>query len=387
MCSVALGEPMTVVSVPNMQTVKRVLIIRLSSIGDVANALPTAAALLDSFPHLEITWLVEEMSAEIVTGSPCLKEVLVIPRNRWKQGRLKSPRVWREYISFMHELRRRKFDVVLDLQGYAKSALYALGSGAPYRLGWRRMRDGAYLVCRPLPIRETSVHRVEWFLDVAHALGVQGHPVRFPLSIPEEARARVDNMLEACGVGRQMGIGVLNPSSGSPTRRWAAENYAILARELSERFGLTTVLIGSAKDRDLCEQVRNLALCGWNGNSEAPLPVNLAGDTNLKELAALLDRSAVHVCGDTGSAHIAAALGRPVISLYGPTDPSHAGPWGQLNNVLSHREYCMPGCGVRQCLATPTVAPNGDNHKVARCLSEITPREVVEKVKQALHGD
>src|SRR5580700_6267247 len=110
---------MSLTPLPDLNRVERVLIIRLSSIGDVAHALPVAAALKDSFPHLELTWIVEEMSADIVSGSPCLNSVIVIPRNRWKkQGRLTSPIVWREYCLLLRTIRRGRFDVALDLQGY-----------------------------------------------------------------------------------------------------------------------------------------------------------------------------------------------------------------------------------------------------------------------------
>lgn len=379
---------MTIIPIPDLRNVKRVLIIRLSSIGDVTHALPIAAALKDSFPHLELTWLVEEMSADIVAGSPCLDEVLVIPRARWKQGRLKSPKVWGEYLSFLRDLRRRRFDVTLDLQGYAKSALFALATGAPYRLGWRQMRDASYLVSRPLPTRNESVHRVEWFLDVSHALGAQGNPVRFPLHIPDDSRQRIDRLLTDQGVFPERNYAVLNPSSGSPTRRWALENYAALARALAERFALNTVLVGSAKDRPLCERVCTLAQeAGWPQQPGICPPVDLAGQTNLKELAAVLNRATVHVCGDTGSAHIAAALGRPVIALYGPTDPTYAGPWGQSENVLARREFCVPGCGVRQCLASSgSEDPTMNGGSVAKCLAEITVEQVLAKVEQALHG-
>src|SRR5437763_1276090 len=138
-------------ALPDLRDLRRVLIIRLSSIGDVIHALPVSAALGEAYPHLELTWLVEEMSAEVVTGNPYLKEVIVIPRSRWKRGRMRSPQVWREYLAFLADLRRRRFDLSLDLQGYAKSGLLALAAGAPYRFGWWRLREGAAWVSHALP--------------------------------------------------------------------------------------------------------------------------------------------------------------------------------------------------------------------------------------------
>ncbi|HLK59626.1 MAG TPA: glycosyltransferase family 9 protein [Chthonomonadaceae bacterium] len=370
-----MPDPMSML--PDLHKVRRLAIIRLSSIGDVTHALPLSAALGEAFPNLELTWIVEEMSADIVTGNPYLQEVLVIPRTRWKQGRWRSLQVWREYAAFLAGIRRRKFDVTLDLQGYAKSALLALASGAKHRYGWWRLRDGANLVSRSLPRREQSVHRVDWFLDVARAFGAEPGRVRFPLHVPAEAQERAITLLDAGGIAPETPFAVLNPAVGNETRRWGAARYAELAVGLAREFGLPSVLIGSGKDMALNEEVRTLAQQGDGWPAPVAMPLNLAGQTNLKELAAVLERCAVHVCGDTGSAHIAAALERPVVALYGPTDPAMAGPWGQSENVLARREFCTPECNVRKCMV---------DARVARCLSEITVRDVLEKVGKNLYG-
>src|SRR5437763_16307658 len=95
---------------PDLRTVHRVLIIRLRAIGDVIHALPLASALKDAHPHLEISWLVEEIPADIVLGNPDLERVIVVPRSKWKLGRTRSPQVWREYLEFLAQLRALKFD-------------------------------------------------------------------------------------------------------------------------------------------------------------------------------------------------------------------------------------------------------------------------------------
>ena len=121
---------MGVISMPDLRTVRRLLIIRLSSIGDVAHALSVSAALGDAFPNLEISWVVEAMSADIVTGNPYLKEVIIAPRQNRKQKDIGSLAVWREQATFLAALRRRKFDVTLDLQGRAKSGIMVYATGA-----------------------------------------------------------------------------------------------------------------------------------------------------------------------------------------------------------------------------------------------------------------
>jgi lipopolysaccharide heptosyltransferase I len=379
---------MGILALPDLRSARRLLIIRLSSIGDVTHALPVSAALGEAFPHLELTWVVEEMSADIVTGNPYLHEVIVVPRTRWKSGRWRSPQVWREYRAFLAGLRRRRFDVTLDLQGYAKSGLIALAAGTPHRFSWWRPRDGSGLISRALPRRPESAHRVDWFLDVVRAFGAEPERVRFPLHIPDAARQRARELLCRGGIGPEAPFAVLNPATGDQVRRWGAERYAQVAAELAKRHGLPSVLVGSGKDVALCEEVRAAALSGVeNGHApcaHVPAPLNLAGQTSLKELAALLERSAVHICGDTGSAHIAAALERPVVAIYGPTDPAHAGPWGQTENVLSRRELCRADCGGACALAAGN--GNGNGVVTARCMAEISPEAVLTKVEQVLYG-
>jgi ADP-heptose:LPS heptosyltransferase len=194
---------------------------------------------------------------------------------------------------------------------------------------------------------------------------------------------------------------VLNPAVGDFTRRWSAENYACLLTLLEQELGLPSVLIGSRKDVTVCEAVLTEAnrmrsertpprlspvqgegrerSSQRNSQRECPPPFSLAGQTNLKELAALLQGCTVHICGDTGSAHIGAAVNAPVIGLYGPSNAAHAGPWGQADNVLEHRELCQNECSVRQCVLAPGASSGVE---MARCLAEIRPEQVLEAVRR-----
>lgn len=388
----------------DMKRVQRVLIIRGSAIGDVLHATPLAAALKETYPHLEITWITEEICADVVLGNPYLKDVIVIPRSRWKQGRFRSPRVWAEYLSFLRSIRARRFDLTLDLQGYAKSALLVLGAGARVRLGWWRMRDGANIVSQPLPRRQESLHRVDWFLDVARALGAECSNIRFSLAIPDSARSDMKVELYKAGIDPNVPYAVINQAAGDPARRWNAERYGQVVWELADRHQLPSILVGVHSDYEPNETIiaRYRALVASHAKDQFNVhePVNLAGKTDLKQLFALIDRCAIQISGDTGSLHIAAALNRPVVALFGSSDPVHAGPWGQMQNVIAHRELCRPECTVRKCAYQPE-AQAGDrisqaahfadlnNEPVhsrsgAYCLDAITPDEVMAKAARLL---
>ncbi len=390
---------------PDLMHVKRILIIRLSAIGDVIHALPLASALKDVYPHLEISWLVEEIPAEVVLGNPDIERVIVVPRGEWKRGRTHSPRIWRDYLAFLGRLHARKFEVTIDLQGYAKSAIYALATGARHRLGWWRMRDGANLVSRPLPRRPDSIHRVDWFLDAARALGVEHPRVRFPVHVPEAARESIREKLTRGGIAPHTPYAVINQAAGNPPRRWGLRRFGAVTSQLALRHKLPSVLIGTLPEFGDCEEiVRQVASeMRAHDSDDVPLPLNLAGDTSLKELAALLEGSVLHICGDTGSTHLAAALGTPVVAFYGSTDPAHAGPWGQADHVLARRDLCSPDCTIRQCAYAATAAPSGaagpvgkapTNDKAdcatmegtARCLGAISVEQALAVVDSVLRA-
>ena len=339
-----------------MNSVRRVLIIRGSAIGDVIHATPLSVVLKEAYPHLEITWIVEEICGDVVLGNPYLHEVIVTPRSRWKQGRLTSPRIWGEYLGFLRSLRARRFDVTLDLQGYAKSAILALAARAPYRLGWWRQRDGANLVNKAIPRRAESVHRVDWFLDVARALGAEPHAIHFPLHIPDAAREYITALLRKGGIDPTKPYAVLNQAAGDQARRWTEAGFAQVAWQLALHYNMPSVLVGVTSDQQpnaaIIAQYRELANTSNNVSnilSNVSEPLDLAGQTNLKQLFALINGCALQISGDTGSLHIADAFNRPLIGLYGSSDPAHAGPYHQQSNILSRRDLCRPDCTVRRC--------------------------------------
>lgn len=350
--------------VVDLGSVRRVLILKLSAMGDVLHALPVSAALGEAFPHLELTWAVEEPFASLLSGNPYLSEVLTFPKLRGSS--LKSVAFRRDYVTRLRAVRQRKFDVTLDLQGLTKSAVIAAAAGAKVRLGYHWLRELARLIETPVPRRPESVHIVDQYLDVARALGADPTKVKFPFDIPEADSATVEAMLCAAGIPPESPFISINPAAGHPLKLWGAENYAALMDRLSERLHRPSVLVTA--DRAVAAEVGAAA--------QRPF-VDLSGKTNLKQLASVLQRSTVHVCGDTGSGHIAAALERPVVSLIGPTDPDRACPYGQRQNVLTHRELCGTKCTWHHCeFARP------------RCLNAITVEEVAARVEQcALDSD
>lgn len=335
----------------------RLLIVKLSSIGDVVHALPAACALRRRYPSARITWLVEEPAAPLLVGHPAIDRVVTAPAIR-SAGDLR--RRAGDLARAIAQLRSEPYDVALDLQGLLRSSILATLSRATMRVGTPYQREGAGWVSYGVAGLPGRAHAVEENLSVAAFLDAPVEPVCFGLQASRDAAQSVTRTLAANGVDGAFPLIVINPSASAPWKSWAASRWAEVAEGLS-REG-TTVLVGGGEHRR-----RHAALA-----RSARGLVDLTGHTTLSELVALLDRCAVHIAPDTASAHIAAALGRPVVSLYGPTAPRRLAPWGQGDRAVYHGELCGRGC-PRLCWRR-------------RCLAAATPAELVERARAALHA-
>jgi heptosyltransferase-1 len=346
----------------DLSRVRRLLIIKLSAMGDVLHAIPVSAAIGRTYPNLEITWVVEESCAPIVEGNRYLSRIVTLPKLR--PSTMRRPETRRRYMQRLREIHSLGCEVALDLQGLTKSALIAVASGAKARVGYHYLREASGLFVQPAPRRDGSIHVVDHYLDVARYVGAEVGKAEFPLDIPESAVRSVDTMLKAGGVNTGAPFVSINPAAGHPLKLWGAANYAVLADAVQNRLGLPVVMVTA-----------DLAVASAVSSQAAVPMVDLSGRTDIKQLMEVVRRSAVHVCGDTGSGHLAAAFERPVVSLIGPTDPQRVCPYGQRDNVITHRSACAASCTDRHCAFSS-----------ARCLEAITVAEVVARIEQILGG-
>jgi len=316
----------------DVSQLRSVLIVKLSSIGDVVHALPVAVALRRRYPHLHITWVAEDWTAPLLRGHPAIDRVVTFPTMRYRSA---GPRWVRSFMVAARSLRRERYDISLDLQGLMKSAVVAALARAPMRVGMDGQREGAQLVSRPLPVHSGRLHVVEDYLRCAEYLGAAPTPVAFALPVQPEATASIARLLSAMGVPQATPLIVINPSASALERTWAVPRWAQLASELSHTG--TLIVVGNAAQR-----VRHTELTRQVAQGR---PIyDLTGRTTLAELVALLDRCTIHIAPDTGSAHIAAALGRPVVGLYGPTTPWRKAPYRCTDLVVSGDGRCGIGC-------------------------------------------
>lgn len=287
----------------------RFLISRLSSLGDVVCSLPAAAALKRGYPDSHVTWVVDPRFADIVECCGMVDEVV-----KAKPGF--APRTWPRIEG--------RFDAALDLQGLSKSAIVVARAKADVKVGYHRQREGAWLFSRRVLPDPSSFHIVDQYVDVARAVGGVADRAEFCLAPKATDEAAAQAKLAAAGV--KAPFVVLNPGAGWITKQWPAGHCARLVGMLAEQ-GMQTVLIGGRRAAELAVVADVAANCG-------PAAVNLAGETSVGELVALVALCAAHVGGDTGSTHIAGALGRPAVALYSITRPERYCPYGMIDLCL-----------------------------------------------------
>ncbi len=316
----------------------RILVVRLSSLGDVVHAVPAVAGLRRTFPEARIDWLVDERYRDLVQLVAGVDRPIGVPRTR-RLARL--PRLVRA-------LRATRYDVALDLQGLLKSALLARSAGARRLIGFGR----AHLRERPArwlysetPGLGHPVHVIERNLALVACLGVSPRPFEFPIAdAPSAAVERTRAALGADGAGP---FALINPGAAWASKRWPPARFGAIARGLRSTRGLRSVVLWGPGERALAERVAAAA-----GGAAA-----LAPPTTLGSLVALARAAAVVVSGDTGPLHVAAAVGTPTVGIYGPSDPRRNGPWSPRDVVVSPPRPCRcrqaragsTGVVVRRC--------------------------------------
>ena len=332
----------------------RILIIKLSAIGDVIHALPVSYAIKETFPDAHVTWAVEPPARELLVDNPYIDEILLFEKKKFKSfgGFLKN------FGPLRQKLRAGRFDIALDLQGLGKSAALAYFSRAPRRLGMCNMRELSDRISEPVRGPNAGGHIVERYLDVARAIGCRVEEVRFPLVVSERDKTLAHDALCHAGVPDGAAYAVLAVGANWPNKRWPTRSYAALSDWLYEKSVIPVFVGGGSLDENLVADIV--------AQASIP-PVSLVGKTSLKQLAAVVGGARVAVGGDTGPVHLAAGLKVPTVMLMGPTDANRNGPYGQQENAIEVGRPCRY-CWKRAC-------PKGID-----CLAAIPVSAVTEKL-------
>jgi len=311
----------------------RVLIVKLSSLGDVVHSLPTLAALRRHLPQAFIGWCVGQAAAPLVAGHPLLDITFVLREGAVREA--PGVIVRQTSLALVRAIRRYRFDIALDLQGLFKSAWLACLAGARRRVGYRTWQECAFFF-NERAIAPRRVHAVDNYLDFARLLGAQADKPEFVLLERPEAVARMEALLAETGAAGQ--AAVLLPSTSWASKRWLPERFGELAQVLAG-WGLRPLVGGAPGDGALCDQVVSKA---------GGVALSIAGRTGVGDLPALFRRCRLVVGPDSGPTHVAAATGTPVVAIYGPTQPLLTAPYGERVEVVQAAAPCAP-CRKRQC--------------------------------------
>ncbi len=338
--------------------VRRVLLIRLRRAGDVILTTPAITALRRALPESRIAYVVEAPFARLVEGHPALNETVVVESGQGPAA----------FLRLVRQLRRDRYDAVVDFHGGPRASRLTFLAGAPVRIGyeipWRRL---VYTIRIARGGADGPVHSVVNHVNLVRALGLDVPDIP-PLALPEarpDEKAHVREFIEANGLAAAS-IVVLHVGAGNEFRDWGMESSAELVRLLTRRPGVRVVLAGGAAERERAAEIM----------ARAPgAALSVAGTFGWPELRELIGRASLFIGPDSGPMHVAASTATPIVALFGPTLPAHFAPWrSDRVSVIERALECRP-CRQRECV-----------HHDFRCLRTITPAEVMAAAALFLPG-
>jgi heptosyltransferase-1 len=368
------------------QRFSRILLIKPSALGDVIHTVPLLPKLRARFPDAQIDWCITPENAGLIQHHPALSQVVLFERK--KLGRL--GRSWSagvELVEFLKRLRQPRYELVIDLHGQQRSALIALATGAPVRIGfdrpiqrkrsesehhklrnipthgWAGAREGSWIVyTHRIPIPTLEIHAIDRYLWLVPILGLDDAPGDSRIYLSSEAETEAELFL---GSHRLQEFGALLPGTMWETKHWYPERFAEVGRWLKKQ-GFGVVILGAKQDQSRGAMIAKLC----------PGAVDYSGQTTPAHLAAILKRAALCVTNDSGPMHLAVALERPVVSVFGPTNPIHIGPYGRQESVIRADLACSP-CNFRRLAQCPY------GHQ---CMKQISAAMVIARIEATLNA-
>ncbi|PIE61551.1 MAG: hypothetical protein CSA29_02770 [Desulfobacterales bacterium] len=320
----------------------KILLIKLGALGDVINTFPLAVNLKTHF-NAEIDWLVAPLSYPLVANHPCVDNAILFDK---KQLKTSLPYVLRE-------IRKKKYDVTLDLQRILKSSLFTMAARSARRIGFNKERCKEQTWLFPferIPPSDPKAHMLLQYFEFLAYMGVPNSDVSW--MIP-----RMQNTLPFSLPKTYI---VLNIGASRAVKVWPPEHFAALADRIANTFNCQSVLTGGPGDLHLAETIRGNATCNI---------IDLTGKTSIPQLVEVIANAKCVITGDTGAMHLASALGTDLVALFGPTDPRRTGPF--YGKVIQKTELpCVP-CNQRRCEAP-------------QCMKAITPDDVCFELKSLL---
>lgn len=306
-----------------MSEPQRILMIRPSALGDVCRTVPCLVSLRRRYPEATIDWLVNAHFAPAVSAHPALSGIVPFDRSAMGTGGIVRRTGW--FRAMMADLRAKRYDLVIDLQGLARSGLFAWGTGAARRVGFANARELGWLGVTERHRVDAGMHTVDRMLRLLDLAGVP--PVLdMRLYVAPAWREEVPDVL------RDRRYAVIAPTSRWEGKRWPIERFAALVPRVLDCGYDAVAVVGSRSERAQCGPVLELSA------REPSRVVDLLGATSVGGLMAVIEGSSLIVANDSGALHMAVGFDKPLVALFGPTRVGLVGPFRRERDVLQHAE-------------------------------------------------
>ncbi|MGR3176587.1 MAG: glycosyltransferase family 9 protein [Candidatus Anammoxibacter sp.] len=376
-----------------MENFQKILIIRLSAIGDVVNVLPALKVLRTSFPSAHITWLVEDRAKDVIYGNPDLNEIIVFPRKQWQKEICKPSTflsVIFRAITFFKSLRKSEFDLIIDFQGNLKSGLMTMFSGKCIKLGFDSYASKEWnhlFTNRHAHLANERIHRIDKNLELLKSIrsikstNIDAGNVQPQIIVNQKDNDYISDFLDK-NTDREKRLVVIHPGTSEfgEYKRWPVANYALLTDMLIERLNVSALLTwGGPSDLKIVEEITSLM------KRDAIISCQTQ---SIKQLTEIIRQSYIFISGDTGPMHIASILRKPIIAIFGPKDPVIYGPYTHSKDVSSKGNKCESDNQnintriIRKDIPCSPCKKRTCNHNT--CINNISPDEVFEVTSELL---
>ncbi|WP_229534699.1 glycosyltransferase family 9 protein [Pelosinus baikalensis] len=308
------------------QKLPRILILRLSSIGDVLQASPVARELRKAFPSAYISWLVESKSQEVIQDNSNLDSIFVWPRKEWNDEAKKTGdyhALVRKNLAFVKQIRKEKFQVSIDLHGMLRSGLLGYLSGAKYRLCLPNPPEHAEYFANVKVKTENFPTVFSRYLSVLKEFGIHRTEPEMEMQISLCDERFAMEFMANHGL-KERGFFILNPATSQPDKCWPTDKFARLGDMLVDTYQLPILIFGAKSDRPLTKKI----IAGMRHK-----PIDVTGLVNLKQLGAITKQARTFISGDTGPLYIAQAVGTPTVAIFGPTNANYYS-LGKKNHIF-----------------------------------------------------
>lgn len=300
--------------------IKKILIIKPSSLGDIVHSLPFLAAIKKKFSDAKIDWVVSYGLHNFLESHLMIDKLWIIKKDDWKKikrFKLTIKEIW----EFKRGLEKEKYDISIDLSGLFRSGIISCASRAKIKLGFKEFDEFSPFFYTHKIHGSMDIHAIDRYLEIAKFMGCDVDKIEYPLA-PYNTKPDICSKLPKQYI-------IMSPGAGKSANQWQAEKFGQLAAKLD----LPTIVIADVKEAKIANKVVK------HSNKKA---FSIAGETSLKDLIPIIKKAKFFISNDTGTMHIAAALDVPVFAIFGPANPDRTGPYGNIHTIIQKKIDCAP---------------------------------------------